>query len=64
MVCDKCKGSGKCLVCDGRGSVSPADDDPWYGIKKSVACFVCCGSGKCPKCKSEEKNGWFVGFEF
>jgi hypothetical protein len=42
-ACNKCKGSGHCHVCDGRGTkiVYP---------NKDVECSLCEGSGNCDLC--------------
>lgn len=46
-VCYRCKGSGKCVACKGRGSITGA-------VKRK--CSDCNGTGVCQRCKGTGKD--------
>ena len=49
--CQDCQETGKCRVCNGRGSVIRQVTKNTTTVFKSIACAECSGTGLCPECR-------------
>jgi len=48
LMCERCRGTGRCRTCDGTGHIDQAST--WPDLRRNRTCAACYRSGRCQLC--------------